>query len=227
VRRAFLLGLLVLGLATPIAGGEEAAPVSEKALWFRIVLGTEPEREVLGFLDETKGTGKGYDVAVVDGDGDGSPETRGSHTLTIHWGPGREETHEQPAASLEHAGRHWSLTFETYHSELSVGPGLTTLVSFDWSAWAEETWVHFINGRVRMYTSLEAARKARPNRLAAPFRWAVGVGTRGPSALVTAALDDAAGARLRIAGRGDDDIRTSLRILRKDGAAEEVVGDYG
>jgi len=70
----FVRTLLVLALLVgPALAADPPAPASPNALWFRARVDTEPPRVVEGYVDESKGGGKGFDRFVVDVDGPEKP----------------------------------------------------------------------------------------------------------------------------------------------------------
>ncbi|MBD3161783.1 MAG: hypothetical protein GF328_06725, partial [Candidatus Latescibacteria bacterium] len=169
MRGAVLLGALLL--LAPAGGAEEAAPVSERPLWFSFELVGEPARVVFGYLDETKGTGRGYDVAVFDADGDGEPVTRGSHEVRLHRGPGDVISRREPGLDIRLPDRLWQVMFEIEWGGVTRrGEGVFE-VGFSWVTSVDGGFVHFINGAARVYDTPDAAREAKPNRLGPPFHW--------------------------------------------------------
>lgn len=181
-------------------------------------------KEIRGYLDESKGTGTGYDVAVYDFDGDGEAERRGSEPLTIDYGGGRMEKYRQPAIQFQHGGADWWVWLETVESGMRVGKDGTARIGFSWSASTDGGFAHFINGTFRAYTDAKAAQAAKPVRIGKPLGWVLGSRKRGPRAVVTAALSDGNGAWLRIADCGDGEVRAAVRILE---TGKDLVGEYG
>ncbi|MHC4861285.1 MAG: hypothetical protein ACYTDY_14475, partial [Planctomycetota bacterium] len=162
-----ILAMLLLAAAPP------AEPVSKEPLWFRIELGARTTRIVSGFLDESKGTGKGYDRAVVDLDGDGTPETVQKGELSIDYGDGRVEEFEVPEIRVTHEGARWTLEFLAIGEKRPILEDGVARTGFDWTVEGEEAFAMFINGQITLHDRVERARRTDPLSLGPPFRWEV------------------------------------------------------
>jgi hypothetical protein len=226
VRAAIFLTVIFLLGGKSVSAGE-SSPVSKRPLHFRIEVGVEPVKEITGYLDETQGTGKGYDVAVCDLDGDGKPEHRGSRVVKYHVGTPVWAEVTQPAIKFEHAGRSFAIYLNTFWGQKEIPADGTALVPLAWDAAREDGLVEFKRGTCRAYLDLAAARKAKPVRIGPPFHWVIGTRVRGPHAFVTAALSDESGTRLSFGRRDGATIRPTVRILSEDGPAVTILGDYG
>jgi hypothetical protein len=217
--------MLALAAAILLAAAQaDGAPVSRQPLHFRIEVGLDPVKEIRGFLDESKGTGTGYDVALFDLDGDGVPESRGTDSVRIHFGEGRIEERWRPELRFEHGGADWWVWIATDHRPPRAREDGAAVVGFSWAASTDGGFAHFINGEFRAYPDAKAASAADPIRIGRPLHWVLGSKKWGPRAVVTAALSDSNGAWLRIADREDEQVRAAVRIL---GTGKALVGEYG
>jgi hypothetical protein len=219
--------MLLLLLAGTASADEAVKPVSEEPLWLRVEIGSKARRILTCFLDESKGTGKGYDRAVVDLDGDGTPETVQKGELSIDYGDGRVEEFEVPEIRVTHEGRKWTLEFFEIAEER---PKLTAGIArcgFDWTVEGEDAIAVFIFGRLTLHAGLEQARKADPVRLGPPFEWVVTPKERGPHPMLSVAVRDATGLTLRVAGRGEEEARPRVRVSNDEGVDLTLDGEYG
>ena len=197
-------------IALPSFAQDPPTPVSRKARFFRVVMGTSEKLTVAGFVDESKGTGKGYDRAVLDLDGDGTPEAV-------------RKISEPAVLRLHHAGAVYTLTVhglgdrvwrnETFHSS--------------WTVCRDGLLLSFMSGRAPLYASPKDAMTRKPIRLGGPFRYEVRSRIEGPKAVLSVRLEDAMGGNLNGARRPNRIERIRVRLERPGTAPWEGRPDYG
>jgi hypothetical protein len=229
------VALITLGLVLFVADTARAAdtirPASSNAKYFGLLIGPEPGRLVVGFLDESKGTGRGFDLAVLDLDGDGRPETR--HGLAIH--------------KYDDDWINYKFEFVVDEVEYTLdlddlAPGRLQIVSVRWTiSWAERTvipingmtiqWGHwtvlFVNGGVVLADSPLAAAFMPRIRLGPPFRYEFSMGLRGPDPVLNVALLDVQGLTMRFAYDESKEVPIALTLRRGKEVVLEATSDYG
>ncbi len=216
--RPLLTVLVILLLAASSRAGESIRPASRHANYLGLLVGPHPGRLVVGWIDESKGTGQGHDLVVLDLDGDGRPETRRPlevETLDVSWILHR--------FSFEHEAK-------TYHVEFDglAGPGSSPrLVSCDWTVLTSTESATFISGLALLTTSPLAAAFLPRIRLGPPFRFEVTTGIQGPDPILSVSLLDAMGGTLRLANREMEEIRPTVTLRRGDTLLLEATGEYG
>ena len=161
--------LLSIALFTSFLAGSALAeelprPVSERARHFRLVLGVDDILIVVGYLDESMGTGKGYDRAVLDLDSDGTPESVQEFTSDVTC-LGIESGTPLPFLRLFHDGADYEFTIL---GALTSSPRDGTWHS-SWSIRKGGLRVSFMSSRAPLYDSAKAAREGKPIRMGIQF----------------------------------------------------------
>ena len=225
--RILVVPLLLLALPAAALAADPPKPVSEKPLWFRVFFGTKPPKLVIGFLDESKGTGGGDDVAVVDLDGDGVPETRQTSDLrTVFFEDGREIEQSNTVPDLEvRVGEHvFHVEFESLGwTDLSA----LSWLSVDWSVHSGKAILQFRDGHLGLSPTREAAKRSPPLRIGPPFHLRASADTLGPDATVQMMVEDAGG--FELSGFFADGVERGPRVvLTRDGEeGGRAVAEYG
>ena len=218
LRPRSLLILLAVGvaLAHPATASVRHHPVSKHAGHFALLVGPEPGRLVPGFVDESKGTGTGFDTFALDLDGDGHLETRGALELQeldedwiLHeFGFSDGETH--------------------YRVQLSgLGPGRFRVVGVDWTVSRGDHAAVFLDGRTVISTNPVLAAFLPRIRLGGPCHFDVTTGQRGPDALVNVAFRDTMGCTLRLGFSGPKEKRIRLTLRKYGEAVVDAKAEYG
>lgn len=223
IRSTLSVGVLVLLFATIAVAEEAPTPVSDNALHFRLLVGAEKPLAVAGWLDETKGTGTGYDTAFLDLDGDGVAETRQDYGM---W-RARPNLPERPDAkiTITHEGAEWLVDLR--YSQLAVNDGVAQPY-IRWSVTkGTEFYAWFINGRVKFYTDRAAAAAADAIRMGPPFHFQTGTRVRGRQALVNIGLKDSNGCTLRLARKDGRQVQPHLRLLKDAEEVFQTPASYG
>lgn len=218
--------LLSVGLAGPPAAAGAPPPVETlRPIYLRIevmdgTLKTIPCRIEASRLEEGS-----YDRAVLDLDGDGRFEK------TVEAEKGRY------GSSKDRFGTTLPLVLgsATYQIELSgssIDPfeGEAYLL---WSVKKEDAYLWFINGKVKLYPTVEAAAAGKALRLGPPFHFEASTSTRGADALVNVGCKDANGATLRVAQRNrkeserGEESRIHVEFVRDGKTCSSIVAEYG
>ena len=218
--------------AADLRGGLSKEPQygSEHPLYFRVVFGIEGKNSMLGVIDESAGTGAGYDVAYVDENmnGDLTDEAvkkfplrkRGSRAGELEprfefAGPFKGE--EKAKYTLYT----YSLTRKTYSS----APGND--YSFHWILDIKEWNYFFINGRMALFSNVADALKGKPVRLGGQCQWKISSGTKDGKAMVSAGLKDGNGCTLRIVRRERETVSPTLTLIQDGKVRTEEKMKFG
>jgi hypothetical protein len=205
---------------------------SEHPLYFCVVFGEDGKQSMLGIVDESGGTGAGYDVAYVDENmnGDLTDETvkkfsryeRRSQTGKLEPLPRIE--FEGPFKGEEKA-RYildiYSLTRKNYRR----GPGND--YSFHWTLDIGAWNYFFINGRMKLFSNAADAMKSNPVRLGGQCQWKISSGTKDGRAMVSAGLKDGNGCTLRILSGAGGRISPRLILIRDGKVRTEEKMKFG
>jgi hypothetical protein len=202
MKRTILITGLVLVLAMSATAADEASrtPVSEQPLHFRLEAGVTPGHIVTGWLDESKGTGKGYDCVALDRDGDGVFETKEMFPTQPH--RQTKKPIPKPTVTVEQDGATWALDLYSIGQRRPSTAGGKVNCYIRWSVTKGDFYAWFINGRVNLYADAARAKTEKTIRLGPPFRFDTGATTRGPSALLRVGLKDGNGCTMRLARMG-------------------------
>jgi hypothetical protein len=195
---------------------------SKNPLYFRLVFGKEAANPMLGVVDESQGTGAGYDVAYIDGNinGDLTDDTAkkfsrresGSRAGELEpkfefWGPFDGQDKAKYAINI------YSLTPK--FSESVKGNEYYFFSYLDIGNW----YYFFINGKIKLFSCIEEAMKGTPILLGGECRWQISSRIQDGKSLVSAGLKDRNGCTLRIVTHSGQRLSPSLTLL-KNGKVE-------
>jgi hypothetical protein len=201
---ALLLGTLQLafGADEKSALPKEPRYASKHPIYFRALLGKERKASMLGVLDESEGTGTGYNIAYVDEnmDNDLTNDSPKKFPLlkertTSRSTPDPRFDFKGPLKNKETAD--YTLNIYALRSRGPVG-ALQDKYYFFWYLRTDNWNYFFINGQMGLYSSAAAALKGKPVRLGGTCKWDISSGTRDNQVLVSAGLKDENGCTLRI-----------------------------
>lgn len=190
---------------------------SENPLYFRVVFGEEDGHSMLGVLDESGGTGAGYDAAYIDENmnGDLTDEAvkafpryeRGSRVGELD--PRVEFT--GPLKNGESARYTLYITSLTRKNRSIVaGNGY----NFHWFMDKYQWNYFFINGKMTLSSSAADALKGKPVRLGSQCQWEISARTRSGKPMISAGLKDENRCTLRsvrLAGKRQSPTLTLIR----------------
>ena len=203
---------------------------SENPLYFCVVFGNEGKKSMLGVVDESGGTGAGYDAAYIDENmnGDLTDEAvkkfprveRGNRAGELE--PRFEFT--GPFKGKERAKYTlyiYSLTRKTY----SRLPGNEYF--FHWFLDINQWNYFFINGRLKLFSNAADAMKGKPVRLGGLCNWQISSGTKDGRAMVSAGLKDINGCTLRTVRRAGNRISPTLTLIQDGKVRTEEKMKFG
>ncbi len=201
---------------------------SENPLYFRVVFGQESTDSALGVLDESEGTGTGYNLAYVDENRNGdltddAPKTfpkydRGSRSgqtnPTFNFsGPFKS------GASADYALNIYSLARKNQPPPDDY--------SFFWTLDTDGWNYFFINGKMRLSSSAADALTGPPVRLAGHCKWNISASRRSGKSMVSAGLKDGNGCTLRIVTRPGGKPSPRLSLIKNGKIELEKDMEFG
>jgi hypothetical protein len=180
---------------------------SEHPLYFRVVFGKEGGASMLGVLDESKGTGAGYDTAYVDENmnndfADDQPKafplkkSRDNSTALDPQFSFRGQLGENGNAgyTLDIFSLGSSLRLPANNNGRSVQGIVCT---FDWTLNVNEWNYYLINGRMRLFSTAADALKSEPVRLGGGCKFAISSYVEKGKLMIAAGVKDDNGCNLR------------------------------
>jgi hypothetical protein len=191
---------------------------SERPLYFRVVFGEQGNNSMLGMLDETGGTGAGYNLVYVDENRNGDlADDAAKKFPTFERGSGARKTDNprfdfsgpfKNKASAKYTLNILSLP-RSSHSAPGDYPFFWTLDTDGWNYF-------FIFGKMRLSSNAADALAGPPVRLAGPCKWQISSKRKSGKAVVSAGLKDENGCTLRSV-RNSRSTRSPRLSLIKDG----------
>ena len=218
--------------AADLRGGLSKEPRygSEHPLYFRVVFGEEGNNSMLGVVDESGGTGAGYDVAYVDENMNGDltddaarefpRRERGSRAGELEprfefKGPFKGEENAKYTLNI------YSLAQKTRRSTQGND------YYFFWYLNIKEWNYFFINGKMTLFSNAADALKGKPVRLGGQCQWEISSGTKDGKAMVSAGLKDGNGSTLRSVGRASKSISPTLTLIQDGKVRTEEKMKFG
>ncbi|MDP2895803.1 MAG: hypothetical protein Q8Q12_04500 [bacterium] len=202
---------------------KEPKLASERPLYFRALLGKEGKASMLGVLDESGGTGTGYNIAYVDENMDNdltndTPKKFPVADVPASSSSGRVATGPEPRFDFKGPLREK----ETAEYTLNIyALRNTTPVTnpqdkyyFFWYLRTEQWNYFFINGQMSLYSKAADALKGAPVRLGGTCKWEITGGIREKDALVSAGLKDENGCTLRIVNGETENPSPELTLIK-------------
>jgi hypothetical protein len=203
---------------------------SEHPLYFRVAFRAEGGDSMLGILDESGGTGAGYDVAYLDENMNGdltdeaakkfSRNARGSRAGELE---PRFEFME-PFRGEERA----KYTLDIYSlSNKNRKAVQGNDYYFFWFLDIKDWNYFFINGKMTLFSNAADARKGPPVRLGGPCKWEISSRTQDGKPMISAGLKDENGCTLRIVRRAGDTISPTLTLIQDGQVKAEEKMKFG
>lgn len=195
---------------------------SERPLFFRVLFGKEGTNPMLGVIDETGGSGNGYDAAYIDENMNGdltddtirkfSRSESGSRAGELDprfefKGPFETEGSAKYAINIYSLAPRYrgSVQGNEYH--------------FFWYLNVKEWNYFFISGKMKLFSSAADALKGTPILLGGQCKWEISSQIRDDKSLVSAGLKDSNGCTLRIVRQEGKTVSPTLTLI-KDGKVE-------
>jgi len=196
---------------------------SAKPLYFRVVFGEDGTDSTLGVVDESAGTGTGYDVAYVDENRNGDL-TDDVPKRFPRYERGSRAGQTDPRFTFngplkDKASVKYSLNLYTLSSRYMLSGRASAAVGDHYFFWTMDTdaWHYFfINGKARLSPSVAGALTGPPVRLAGPCKWQISSKYESGKPVVSAALKDENGCTLRSV-RNSRNVLSPRLSLTKDG----------
>jgi hypothetical protein len=215
--------LLVAALfAAPALADEPPRPVSKRAKFFRLVVGADDPLTALGFIDESRGTGRGFDRAVLDLDGDGVPE---SVQEFVGIEPFLVDGATVPQVFLR--VRHGEATYHLTVYGLYDPPRRSGDYHSAWSVSRTDLVLSFMSSRAPLHDSLAKAKAGKPIRLGGPFTFRARTRVEGPKAVLDVSLRDPMRGNLNAVVRKGVKEHIRVRICRGEAVVAEGRVEYG
>lgn len=202
--------------------------LSDNRLYFRAVFGEQGGTSTLGLLDESGGTGAGYDVVYVDENRNGDlTDDPAKKFATYERGSRAGQTN--PTFKFigplkDRASATYSLNIYSLRQGTQAGPGDQY---FFWTLDTDEWNYFFINGKMKLSSSAADALTGVPVRLAGPCKWQISARTRSGKPMVSAALKDENGCTLRIVRQGRKTISPTLTLIQDGKVKAEEKMKFG
>ena len=232
MKKAWLVLMALLWTLHLAFGADVESPLpkepklaSERPLYFRALLGKEGKASMLGVLDESGGTGTGYNIAYVDENMDNdltndTPKKFSVPSVQTGSASGRVATGLEPRFDFKGPLREK----ETAEYTLNIYALRNTTPAtnpqdkyyFFWYLRTENWNYFFINGQMNVYAKAADALKGTPVRLGGTCKWEISSGVREKDALVSAGLKDENGCTLRIVNGATGNPSPELTLI-KDG----------
>lgn len=203
---------------------------SENPLYFRVVFGEEGNNSMLGILDESGGTGAGYNVAYVDENMNGdltdevakefSRVERGSRAGELEprfefMGPFKGEENAKYTLYI----------YSLVQKNRRIAPG--SAYSFIWFLDVNQWNYFFLNGKMTLFSNAADALKGNPVRLGSQCQWEISARTRDGKPMVSAGLKDENGCTLRILRRASKTISPTLTLIQDGQVKAEEKMKFG
>ena len=193
---------------------------SERPLYFHVVFGKEGRTSMLGVVDESKGTGTGYNMAYVDENMNNNltdeqpkkfPSARRRNDETSGCEPRFE--FEGPLEGEERVK--YTLNIYSLASKRR-GARQGNDFHFFWYLNTKEWNYFFINGKMKLYPSAADALKGTPVRLGGECKWEIRSRIQKAKMMVSAGLKDNNGCTLRSVNGPKKGLSPMLTLV-KDG----------
>jgi hypothetical protein len=201
---------------------------SGKPLYFRVVFGQESTDSTLGVLDELGGTGTGYNVAYVDENRNGDLTDDAAKTFAKYERGSRAGqtnptfTFSGPSENKASAKYTLNLYALARNAPASAGDHY-----FFWTL-DTDTWNYFfINGRIRLSSSVADAMTGPPIRLGGQCKWQISSGSKDGKAMVSAGLKDENGCTLRLVRLSGKILSPRLSLLQDGKVKAEKDMEFG
>lgn len=201
---------------------------SKNPLYFRVVFGEEGDHSTLGVLDESGGTGTGYDVAYVD-ENRNIDLTDDPAKMFAKYERGSRAGQINPTFNFigplqDRAGVRYKLNIYSLRQGRRADSGDQ---HFFWNLDVDDWNYFFINGRMKLSTSAADALTGPPVRLAGPCKWEIRVRTRNRKPMISAGLKDENGCTLRIVRKRGKTISPKLTMIQNGQVKAEKTMTFG
>lgn len=160
---------------------KERQYASKNPLYFRAVFGKEGTNSMLGVLDESAGTGTGYDLAYIDENMNGDLTDDGAKKFPRdERGPQAGKLNPRfgfrgPLKGKESANYTLNIYGLSHQTPVSAGENG---YYFFWSMDTKDWNYFFINGKARLFSSADEALRGTPIRFGGDCKWEISSRTK-------------------------------------------------
>ena len=195
---------------------------SEHPLYFRVLFGKEGANPMLGVVDESGGSGAGYDIAYIDENMNGDLTDDTARKFSRRESGSRAGELEP---KFEFKGPFEGQESAKYAINIySLTPGFSTFVKeneyYFFSYLDTGDWHYFfINGKIKLFPSVDEALKGTPVLLGGECKWEISSRIQDGKSLISAGLKDRNGCTLRIVRQAGQTVSPTLTLI-KDGKVE-------
>lgn len=213
--------------STPV---KEPVLHSDRPLYFRLAFGMNGASFMLGVLDESRGAGAGYDTVHLDENmnndlTDDAPKSFSTQSRVLKDRPGLEANFEFKGPFGKNGKARYTLQILAVHpSGAQARPVQESTLM--WHLYYNEWTYMFINGRMSLYSSAEAALNNTPVRLGGNCSWDISSRLDRGKVMMNAAAKDENGCRLRTVS-GSGPIVPMLTLLQGGRAVMESKMEFG
>jgi hypothetical protein len=191
---------------------------SQHPHYFRVVFGEQGNKSMLGVMDESGGTGAGYDVAYIDENMNGDLTDEAAKKFSRNERGGRAGQFEPrfefmgPLKGDETA----KYTLDIYSLASKNRSNMQgNDYYFFWFLDINEWNYFFINGKITLFSNATGALKGTPVRLGGPCKWEINShSTRDGKWMISAGLKDENGCTLRIVRQAGQTISPTLTMIQ-------------
>jgi len=195
---------------------------SKNPLYFRVLFGKEAANPMLGVVDESKGTGDGYDVAYIDENMNGDLTDDIAKKFNRYESGSRagelDPRFEFPGPFKGQEGAKYTIDIYSLLPRYSKSVKDNEYYFFSY-LYIKEWHYFFINGKINLYSSIDEALKGTPVLLGGECRWEISSRNQEGKSLISAGLKDRNGCTLRAVRRNSQMVSPVLSLI-KDGKVE-------
>ena len=239
-RIVIALTMVVLWQSTVLLAGElGAAPPKEprcsskQPLYFRIAFQQKDNAPMLGVIDESGGSGAGYDTVYLDENMDNDLTNDGPKKFRPAQRPsssgGKFEPEFQFNGPLGPKARGvYTVTIYTLGNTKTRTASRVQEHFIFWRLAAMGWNYFFINGKMTLYPTLSEALKGAPLCLGGRCQWDISAQAKGNETVISAGLKDENGGTLRsLSAQGQKDLKPSLTLLQNGKVITEKKLEFG
>jgi hypothetical protein len=203
---------------------------SQNPLYFRVAFGAEGSDSMLGIIDESAGTGTGYDVAYVDENMNGDLTDEAAKKFSRRESGSRAGELDsrfeftgpfKPGQSAKYTLNIYSLSYR--NRKAVQGNDYYFFWFLDVNQWN----YFFINGKISLFSNAADALRGTPVRLGGPCRWEISSRSQDGKPMISAGLKDTNGCTLRIVRRGGQTISPTSTLVQNGQIKAEEKMKFG
>jgi len=203
---------------------------SENPLYFCVVFGKDGKNPMLGVIDESGGTGAGYDVAYLDENMNGDLTDDVAKKFSRYESGSRKGELEprfefdgpiEGEEKARYALNIYSLA-PRYRENMQKDE-----YYFFWYLNVKDWNYFFINGKINMFSSAADALKGTPVLLGGECKWEIKSRIQNNKSLVSAGLKDRNGCTLRIVSQAGKTVSPTLKLIKNGKVETEEKMKFG